>query len=106
MRVHSRAGGRRNRKQMISTQAMRSRLVRARSERWIGGLGSVGTLVVVVVVVVAVVGVAFAGASVRLRAVGWANETLPGAVCKSQGPIRLEEHVAQIAHTGFGNVLI
>jgi hypothetical protein len=102
MRAQSRAGRRRKRKQMISTQAMRSRLVRARSEHWIGGLGSVGALAVVVVVAVA--GVAFAGTSVRLRAVGWANETLPGAVCKSHGPIRLHEHVAQIAHTGFGNV--
>jgi hypothetical protein len=87
---------------MLSAQAMRGRLVHARSERWIGGLGSVGALAVVVVVAVA--GVAFAGTSVRLRAVGWANETLPGAVCKAHGPIRLHKHVAQIAHTGFGNV--
>jgi hypothetical protein len=41
---------------------------------------------------------------VRLQAVRWANETLPGAVCESNRTIRLKNHVAQLAHTGFGGV--
>jgi hypothetical protein len=48
--------------------------------------------------------VASAQTTLPLQAVGWQNETLPGTVCKSSGPIRLHNHVAQIAHTGFGNV--
>jgi hypothetical protein len=54
--------------------------------------------------VVAVAGVASAQASLPLQAVGWPNETLPRAVCESSHPIRLRNHVAQIAHTGFGDV--
>ncbi len=73
----------------------------ARRERRIAGLASLGALAAVVL---AGAGVAFAGSSVRLRTVGWANETLPGAVCKSHGPIHLRNHLAQLAHTGFGDV--
>ncbi len=47
---------------------------------------------------------ASAQVSLPLQAVGWQNATLPGAVCKASRPIRLHNHVAQIAHTGFGNV--
>jgi hypothetical protein len=86
---------------MSSTQASRSRLVRARPERCIAGLGSLGALAAVVL---AGAGVAFAGTPARLGVVGWANETLPGAVCKSRGPIQLRKHLAQIARTGFGDV--
>jgi hypothetical protein len=48
--------------------------------------------------------VASAQTTPPLQAVGWQNETLPGTVCRSSGPIRLHNHVAQIARTGFGNV--
>ena len=54
--------------------------------------------------VVAVAGVASAQTTLPLQAVGWKNETLPGAVCRASSPIRLHDHVAQIAHTGFGDV--
>lgn len=54
--------------------------------------------------VVAVAGVASAQTPLPLQAVGWPNETLPGAVCRASRPIRLHSHVAHIAHTGFGDV--
>ena len=53
---------------------------------------------------VAVAGVASAQTALPLQAVGWPNETLPGAVCRSTGPIHLRHHLARIAHTGFGDV--
>jgi hypothetical protein len=86
---------------MSSTQTRCSRLVGARRERHIAGLGSLGVLAAVVL---AGAGVAFAGTSGRLQTVGWANATLPGAVCKSRGPIELHKHLAQITRTGFGDV--
>jgi hypothetical protein len=54
--------------------------------------------------VVGVAGVASAQTTLPLQAVGWQNETLPGAACNANSPIRLHNHVAQIAHTGFGDV--
>jgi len=99
MSVHSRADSQKP-EQMSSNQITPSRLVRAKPRRWLGGLGGLGALAVAVI---AGAGVASAG-SVRLRAVSWANEKLPGAVCKSRGPIDLRKHLAQIAHTGFGDV--
>ena len=74
--------------------------VLARGENWIGGLVSAAALAAVV----GVVGVASAQRTLPLQAVGWQNETLPGAVCKASSPIRLHNHVAQISHTGFGDV--
>ncbi len=47
---------------------------------------------------------ASAQAASPLQAVGWQNETLPGVVCKSSAPIRLRNHLARVAHTGFGDV--
>ncbi len=47
---------------------------------------------------------ALAQATRPLQAVGWQNETLPGAVCRASSPIRLHDHIAQISHTGFGDV--
>jgi Bacterial Ig domain len=41
---------------------------------------------------------------VRLQAVSWPNATLPGAACESNRTIPLKNHVAQLAHTGFGAV--
>jgi hypothetical protein len=79
---------------------MRNRVVTSRHENWIGGLASAAALAAVV----AVAGVASAQTSLPLQAVGWQNEPLPGAVCKSSSPIRLHNHVAQVAHTGFGDV--
>ena len=79
---------------------MLSRVVTTRRENWIAGL----TSVVALAAGVAVAGVASAQTSLPLQAVGWPNETLPGTVCKSSRPIRLHNHVAQIAHTGFGDV--
>ncbi|MGO9752577.1 MAG: hypothetical protein ACLP8S_11230 [Solirubrobacteraceae bacterium] len=48
--------------------------------------------------------VASAQTTLPLQAVGWPNETLPGAACKASSPIRLHDHIAQISHTGFGAV--
>jgi hypothetical protein len=48
--------------------------------------------------------IASAQTTLPLQAVGWQNETLPGAVCKASSPIRLHNHIAQISHTGFGDV--
>jgi hypothetical protein len=80
---------------------MRDRAIRGRPEKWIGvilaGAAALATGL-------AATGMASAQASLPLQAVGWQNETLPGAVCKSSRPIRLHNHVAKIAHTGFGNV--
>ena len=72
----------------------------ARHENWIGGLASAAALAAVV----GVAGVAFAQTTLPLQAVGWQNEALPGAACKASSPIRLHNHVAQISHTGFGDV--
>jgi hypothetical protein len=54
--------------------------------------------------VVGIAGVASAQTTLPLQAVGWQNETLPGVTCKANSPIRLHNHVAQISHTGFGDV--
>jgi hypothetical protein len=80
---------------------MLSRVVTTRREKRIAGLTSAAALAAVAV---AVAGVASAQTSLPLQAVGWPNETLPGAVCKSSTPIHLHHHVAQIEHTGFGDV--
>ncbi|MGA2925245.1 MAG: hypothetical protein ABSG43_04515 [Solirubrobacteraceae bacterium] len=48
--------------------------------------------------------VASAQTTLPLQAVGWQNETLPGAVCRASSPIRLHNHIAQISRTGFGDV--
>jgi hypothetical protein len=79
---------------------MVNRVVATKYEHWIGGLVSAAAMAAVV----AVAGVASAQTSLPLQAVGWQNETLPRAVCKSSRPIRLHNHVARIAHTGFGDV--
>jgi hypothetical protein len=80
---------------------MRNQVIRSRPETWIGGPLAIAAAFAAAL---AVTGVAFAQTSLPLQAVGWQNETLPGTVCKARGPIRLHNHVAQIAHTGFGNV--
>jgi hypothetical protein len=79
---------------------MVNRVVATKYEHWIGGVASAAAMAAVV----AVAGVASAQTSLPLQAVGWQNETLPRAVCKSSRSIRLHNHVARIAHTGFGNV--
>jgi hypothetical protein len=79
---------------------MLSRVVTTRRENWIAGL----TSVVALAAGVAVAGVASAQTSLPLQAVGWPNETVPGAVCRSSSQIHLHHHFAQIAHTGFGDV--
>ena len=71
-----------------------------RHENWIGGLASA----VALAAVVGVAAVASAQTTLPLQAVGWQNETLPGAACEADSPIRLNNHVAQISHTGFGDV--
>src|SRR5580693_8600888 len=71
-----------------------------RYENWIGGLASA----VALAAVVGVAGVASAQTTLALQTVGWQNETLPGAACDANSPIRLHNHVAQISHTGFGDV--
>lgn len=71
-----------------------------RRENWIAGLAGAAALGAGV----AAAGVASAQTSLPLQAVGWPNETLPGAACKSASPIHLHHHVAQIKHTGFGDV--
>ncbi|MGP0050827.1 MAG: hypothetical protein ACLPZR_18570 [Solirubrobacteraceae bacterium] len=55
-------------------------------------------------VLVGTAAVASAQTTLPLQAVGWQNETLPAAVCKASSPIRLHNHIAQISHTGFGDV--
>jgi hypothetical protein len=79
---------------------MQNRVVTTRYKSWVGGLAGA-------VALSALVGAA-AGASAQttlpLQAVGWQNETLPGAVCRATRPIRLHDHIAQIPHTGFGDV--
>ena len=72
----------------------------ARHVNWIGGLASAAALAAVV----GVAGVGSAQTTLPLQAVGWQNETLPGVACKANSPIRLHNHVAQISHTGFGDV--
>ena len=79
---------------------MRDRLVTPRHQSWIGGLGSAAALAAVVAIAAA----ASAQTTLALRAAGWQNETLPGAACMASSPIRLHNHVAQISHTGFGDV--
>ena len=79
---------------------MLSRVVTTRRKNWIAGL----TSVLVLAAGVAVAGVGSAQTLLPLQAVGWPNETLPGAVCRSSRPIHLHNHVARIAHTGFGDV--
>jgi hypothetical protein len=74
--------------------------VLARHENWIGGLAGAAALAALV----GVAAVASAQSTLPLQAVGWQNETLPGAACKAGSPIRLHNHVAQISHTGFGDV--
>ncbi len=71
-----------------------------RHENWIGGLANAAALAAVVVLA----GVASAQRTLPLQAVGWQNETLPGAACNANSPIVLHNHVAQISHTGFGDV--
>ena len=80
---------------------MRDRAIRGRPEHWIGAILAGAAALATGL---AATGMASAEASLPLQAVGWQNETLPGAVCKSSRPIRLHNHVAKIAHTGFGNV--
>ncbi len=71
-----------------------------RHKSWIGGLAGAGALAAVV----CLAAVATAQATLPLQAVGWQNETLPGAACEANGPIPLHNHVAQISHTGLGDV--
>jgi len=87
-------------KERGSAPTMLSRVFTIRRESWIAGL----TSVVALAAGVAVAAVASAQTSLPLQAVGWPNETLPGAVCRSSRQIHLHHHVAQIAHTGFGDV--
>lgn len=75
-------------------------LTTTRHKNWIGGLLNAAALAAVV----GVAGVASAQTTLPLQAVGWQNEALPGAACKASRPIRLHNHVAQISHTGFGDV--
>ena len=79
---------------------MLNRFVTTRHKNWIGGLAGA----VALSAVVGIAAVASAQTTLPLQAVGWKNETLPGAVCRASSPIRLHDHVAQIAHTGFGDV--
>ncbi len=85
------------------SEPLRDQVIGGRPEAWIGGL-----LASAAALAAAVAATAVASARVSLplplQAVGWQNEILPGAVCKSSRSIRLHNHVAQIAHTGFGNV--
>lgn len=71
-----------------------------RRENWIGGVAAAAALAALV----GTAAIASAQTTLPLRAVGWQNETLPGAVCKASNPIRLHNHIAQISHTGFGDV--
>lgn len=80
---------------------MCNRVIGAGPGTWIVGLLASSAALTAAVVAT---GVASAQASLPLEAVRWQNQTLPGAVCKSRRPIRLHNHVAQIAHTDFGNV--
>ncbi len=79
---------------------MLDRFVTTTHASWIGGLAGA----VAMSALVGAAAVASAQTTLPLQAVGWQNETLPGAVCKASSPIRLHNHVAQISHTGFGDV--
>jgi len=79
---------------------MLNRVVTTRHEKWIGGLAIAAALAALV----GVAAVASAQTTLPLQAVGWQNEPLPGVVCKARSPIRLHDHIAQISHTGFGDV--
>jgi hypothetical protein len=79
---------------------MVNRFVTTRHENWIGGLASAAALPALV----GTAAVASAQTTLPLQAVGWQNETLPGAVCRASSPIRLHNHIAQISRTGFGDV--
>ncbi len=79
---------------------MLDRFVTTTHASWIGGLAGA----VALSALVGAAAVASAQTTLPLQAVGWQNETLPGAVCKASSPIRLHNHVAQISHTGFGDV--
>jgi len=80
---------------------MCDRVIGAGPETWIGGLLAGAAALAAGVAATAV---ASARVSLPLQAVGWQNETLPGAVCKASSPIRLHNHIARISHTGFGDV--
>lgn len=69
-------------------------------ENWIGVAASAAA----VAALVGTAAIASAQTALPLQAVGWRNETLPGAVCKASSPIRLHNHIARISHTGFGHV--
>jgi hypothetical protein len=71
-----------------------------RHENWIGVVAGAAALAALV----GTAAIASAQTTLPLQAVGWQNETLPGAVCKANSPIRLHNHIAQISHTGFGDV--
>jgi hypothetical protein len=79
---------------------MINRPVTTRHKNWIGGLAGTAALSALV----ATAAVASAQTTLPLQAVGWQNETLPAAVCRASRPIRLHNHIAQISHTGFGDV--
>ena len=79
---------------------MPNRFVTTRHKNWIAGLAGA----VALSALVGTAAVASAQITLPLQAVGWQNETLPGAVCRVSSPIRLHNHIAQISHTGFGDV--
>jgi len=79
---------------------MLNRFVTTRHKNWIGGLAGA----VALSALVGTAAVASAQTTLPLQAVGWQNDTLPGAVCRASSPIRLHDHIAQISHTGFGDV--
>lgn len=79
---------------------MLNRFVTTGHRNWIGGLAGA----VALSAVVGTAAVASAHSTLPLQAVGWQNETLPGAVCRASSPIRLHDHIAQISHTRFGDV--
>ncbi len=79
---------------------MLDRVVSTRQENRFGGLASAAALAALV----GTAAVASAHTTLPLQAVGWQNETLPGAVCEASSPIRLHNHIARISHTGFGDV--
>jgi hypothetical protein len=81
-------------------EPMFDRVVTNRHKNWIGGLASAAALSALV----GTAAIASAQTTLPLQAVGWQNETLPGAVCQASGPIRLHDHIAQVSHTGFGDV--
>lgn len=79
---------------------MLNRFATTRHKTWIGGLASALALSALV----GSAAVASAQTTLPLQAVDWQNETLPGAVCRASRQIRLHDHIAQISHTGFGDV--